>query len=55
MRQVDACLDAALGVESFEGFSTLLALECCLSRFCEHNMFLLSLIIPAKAGYRHYA
>ena len=53
MRQVDACPDTALGVEGFEGFATVLALECCFSHFCEHNMFLLSLVIPAIGANRH--
>ena len=48
MRQVDACSDAAFGVEGFEGFATVLALECSFSHFCEHDMFLLSLVIPSS-------
>ena len=52
MRQVDACPNAALGVEGFKDFATILALECCLSHFCEHDMFLLSLVTPAIGANR---
>ena len=52
MRQVDACSDAAFGIEGFEGLTTVLALECCFSHFCEHRMFLLSLVIPSRGVCR---
>ena len=44
MRQVDANPDATLGVEGFKGLATVLALECCLSHFCKHDLFLLSFL-----------
>ena len=46
VRQVDACSDAAFGVEGFEGLTTVLALECRFSRFCEHECSSFLLFLP---------